>query len=185
MVNHLDMAGINIKPVLDERFVQDGKIITTGGLSAGIDGALHIVSVLISEGRAREVANNMEYNWNPKAGYARGKLADLLIAQACDFNPPLRNKKFIAYEGDETKWRSEFIIKREETTARFYKEFTDIVAGLSNTSWKNIKEDIQDEKISSEWKVKDVNNKEWTCMVTMGPSVAAGELHILFDIKRL
>lgn len=184
MVDHLDMAGIDIKPVLNERFVQDGKIVTTGGLSAGIDGALHIISKINSEARAREVANNMEYNWDPKANYARGKLADLLIAQASDFNPPLRNKKFIAYEGDETKWRSEFIVKRTESAAIFYRQFTEIVNGLSNTRWKNLKEETVNKKIISEWSITDVSKTLWKCNVQIGPAETEGEIHVLFDIKK-
>lgn len=185
MVNHLGMAGVNIKPVLDERFVQDGKIITTGGLSAGIDGALFIVSKIFNEARARVVANNMEYNWEPAANYARGKLADLLISQAIDFNPPLRSKKIIVYEGNEQQWRSEYIIKRDETASEFYQQFIELVKDLSNTRWKKQKEEVLNGKISSAWQITDVAKKEWSCIVIIGPAGDPGELHLVFDIKRI
>jgi hypothetical protein len=63
----------------DQRFVDNGKIITTAGLSAGMDGALHVISKLEGEARAREVALNEEYNWQPTGGYVRPAMADRLI----------------------------------------------------------------------------------------------------------
>jgi hypothetical protein len=56
-----------------------GKIITTAGLSAGIDGALHMVAVMDGEDAAQSVALGIEYNWQPKNGYVRGAMADRLI----------------------------------------------------------------------------------------------------------
>jgi len=61
------------------RFVDNGKIITAGGLSAGIDGALHVIALLEGEGAAREVALAEEYDWKPGALYARPLLADRLM----------------------------------------------------------------------------------------------------------
>ncbi|WP_422081012.1 DJ-1/PfpI family protein [Ulvibacterium sp.] len=56
------------------RFVDSGKIVTTAGVSAGIDGALHIVERLISRGAALETAKYMEYDkWHPNAGYVVGE----------------------------------------------------------------------------------------------------------------
>lgn len=46
--------------VRDRRVVDAGKIITTGGLSAGIDGALHVVARLRGNGHARYVAQMLE-----------------------------------------------------------------------------------------------------------------------------
>ena len=51
------------------RFVDNGKVITTAGISAGIDGALHLVSRLRGSETAREVAEYMEYDkWVPNQG---------------------------------------------------------------------------------------------------------------------
>lgn len=51
------------------RFVDNGQIITTAGVSAGIDGALHVVSRLFGEEKAHEVARYMEYDkWKPAEG---------------------------------------------------------------------------------------------------------------------
>ena len=48
--------------VLDNvRFVDDGKIVTSAGISAGIDMALHLVARLQGEGLANQTARQMEY----------------------------------------------------------------------------------------------------------------------------
>jgi putative intracellular protease/amidase len=69
------------KVVDDQRFVDNGKIITTAGLSAGIDGALHVVSLELGPGMAQKVALAEEYDWRPRTAFARAALADRLIPQ--------------------------------------------------------------------------------------------------------
>lgn len=49
----------------DERFVDDGDIITAAGVSAGIDMALHLIGRLASPGRAREVRKYIQYDPAP------------------------------------------------------------------------------------------------------------------------
>ena len=55
----------SVKVIGDQRYTDNGKIITTGGLSAGIDGALHVIEKLLGAVAAREVAVVEEYNWQP------------------------------------------------------------------------------------------------------------------------
>lgn len=56
------------------RFVDQGSLVTTAGVSAGIDGALHIVSRLRGMEAAREIARIMEYDkWDPKSGMIVGQ----------------------------------------------------------------------------------------------------------------
>ncbi|MGH7742898.1 MAG: DJ-1/PfpI family protein [Candidatus Eiseniibacteriota bacterium] len=69
----------NTKVVRDQRVVDNGKIFTAGGLSAGIDGALHVISKLMGEGTAQSVALGEEYNWEKSAAFTRAMLADLEI----------------------------------------------------------------------------------------------------------
>lgn len=52
------------------RFVDNGNIITTAGVSAGIDGSLHLVSKLLGLDAAKQAAEYMEYDkWDKDAGY--------------------------------------------------------------------------------------------------------------------
>jgi transcriptional regulator GlxA family with amidase domain len=52
------------------RFVDNGRVVTTAGISAGIDGSLHVVARLLGRRIADEVANYMEYAWTPEASAA-------------------------------------------------------------------------------------------------------------------
>jgi transcriptional regulator GlxA family with amidase domain len=62
-----DMSSLD--PTIDvrrgERFVDDGDVITSAGLSAGIDMALHVVGRLAGPERARQVREGIEYAPDP------------------------------------------------------------------------------------------------------------------------
>lgn len=45
------------------RFVDNGRIVTSAGISAGIDASLHLVSRLLGPAAASEAAATMEYRW--------------------------------------------------------------------------------------------------------------------------
>ncbi len=53
----------DLKVADNKRWVQSGKYITSGGISAGIDMSLHLVSQLTTKVSAEKVAHQMEYNW--------------------------------------------------------------------------------------------------------------------------
>jgi transcriptional regulator GlxA family with amidase domain len=59
---HLDPT---IEVRTDERFVDDGDVVTSAGISAGIDMALHLVSRLAAVDRAREVRRGIQYDPAP------------------------------------------------------------------------------------------------------------------------
>ena len=54
---------IEVRP--DDRFVDNGQVITAAGVSAGIDMALHLVARLHSPERAREVRRYIQYDPEP------------------------------------------------------------------------------------------------------------------------
>lgn len=59
----------NSKVMEQTRFVDNGNIITTAGVSAGIDGALHAVARIKGVTVAKATAHYMEYDkWNPDNG---------------------------------------------------------------------------------------------------------------------
>jgi len=47
-----------------QRWVRDGNIVTSGGISAGMDMSLHLVEALTSRDLALATARQMEYAWN-------------------------------------------------------------------------------------------------------------------------
>jgi transcriptional regulator GlxA family with amidase domain len=54
---------IELRP--DDRFVDDGDVISAAGVSAGIDMALHLVDRLAGRERAREVRRGIQYDPQP------------------------------------------------------------------------------------------------------------------------
>jgi len=48
------------------RFVDNGKVVTAAGVSAGIDASLHVVDRLLGREAASRTARYMEYKWEPE-----------------------------------------------------------------------------------------------------------------------
>lgn len=61
----LRLAAPRTKVVDNERVVDNGKVVTAGGVSSGIDGALHLVARVLGQDTARDTARYMEYRWEP------------------------------------------------------------------------------------------------------------------------
>jgi transcriptional regulator GlxA family with amidase domain len=66
----------NARVMPGRRFVDNGKVITTAGVSAGIDGALHYVARTLGRYVADRTAEYMEYAWSPQA-YTSSKYPQL------------------------------------------------------------------------------------------------------------
>jgi len=66
--------------VVRERYVDNFHVITTAGLSAGIDGALHVVDRQFGRATAEQIARGIEYRWDPASKWTRAALADSRFA---------------------------------------------------------------------------------------------------------
>jgi transcriptional regulator GlxA family with amidase domain len=64
-LNLLSELDPTIETDVHARFVDDGDLITSAGVSAGIDMALHLVSRLAGVERAREVRRGIQYDPQP------------------------------------------------------------------------------------------------------------------------
>ena len=68
-IQKLQRATPKAKILSDTRFVDNGQIVTTAGVSAGIDGALHVVARLKGQAIATQTARYMEYDkWKADQG---------------------------------------------------------------------------------------------------------------------
>jgi len=54
----------NIELIEDRRYVENGKIITAGGISAGIDMSLYVVAQLLGEEKLALTLEEMEWQWH-------------------------------------------------------------------------------------------------------------------------
>jgi transcriptional regulator GlxA family with amidase domain len=67
-IDELRAAAPRTRVVTGKRFVDNGKIVTSGGLSAGLDASLHVIEKLLGRPRAQEIARHLEYRWDPSPG---------------------------------------------------------------------------------------------------------------------
>jgi putative intracellular protease/amidase len=69
-----------VRVLTNRRYVDNGRVMTTAGVSAGIDGALHVVARMCGDEVAWQTARHMEYDWRPdeieKVHAQPGRLVD-------------------------------------------------------------------------------------------------------------
>lgn len=138
-----DIARISpsTKVVRDARWVDNGKMITSAGLSSGIDAALHVVDRLQGEDRARTVAMTLEYDWHPGQGFVRGTMADRYIPQVPIQWPEGSHFERITAYGDRTEWLERYRIEGK-AAPREYLELIKAAYG-SSPAWKVQEADAQ------------------------------------------
>jgi putative intracellular protease/amidase len=98
--------------VNDQRYVDNGKIITTAGLSSGIDGALYLVSKIKSKGFAQAAALNLEYQWNPESKFGRAAFADRYLPRIYEFDGEI-----LSADGDVDHWQARALLSKPNSTA--------------------------------------------------------------------
>ncbi|MGH7651189.1 MAG: DJ-1/PfpI family protein [Gemmatimonadaceae bacterium] len=108
----------NVKVVHDQRFVDNGKILTTQGLTSGIDGALHLISRVLGVGAAQSSALEMEYAWNPATQFVRSTLADRFLPDGLVFGKGRiqgATTKLISTEGTTDRWQAKLLVSEPRT----------------------------------------------------------------------
>ena len=194
-----DLAGPDTKVVYDRRFVDNGKIITTAGLSAGIDGALHLVSRMLGQGTAQSVALNMEYNWNPDAHYARAALADRFLPDGLAYaKPNIKGAKatLVSTAGDREHWETTILVHEPKTAADIMQLMRERIAankaaGGMSKSIPHIRDAAKfspNEANASEltWTFTDDEGGDWKGTCSVRPSAEkADEFLVTFKLLRV
>ncbi len=104
-----------VNVVRDQRYTDNGKILTSAGLSSGIDASLYLVSKVLGMGRAQEIALHLEYDWNPDSNFARAALADRYMP---DLRPPDGiDLELLETGGDRKSWSARYRLIGEVPTA--------------------------------------------------------------------
>lgn len=77
--------------VLEEtKFVDNGRIVTSGGVSSGTEGSLHVVSRMAGQATAERVARYMEYNnWDGRLGLIEKENAFIAAVRSSGFEAAL------------------------------------------------------------------------------------------------
>jgi len=162
-----------VKVVDDKRFVDNGRIITTAGLSSGIDGAMHVVSRMEGGVDAQLVARNLEYDWNEDTRYARAALADYAISGTfgARLRLPLTDGSVVKVEssvGDRASWK---VVWRVESKSAS----TQIVQSLAQRVTESLRteaEPVSGPSPQRSWRFTDRRKRNW--LVRLNAADAAG-----------
>ncbi len=175
-LERLRAAYPKVRVIDNRRYVDNGRIITTGGLSAGIDGALHVVARMLGDGVAQQVALEEEYNWTDHSRFARGALADRMIPDL-DLNTDLGavgRWEVVRTEGGTDRWD---MLIRGASTLSASELLTHIGKALeSKGRWKSVPTgaSLSKSSASSGWRFQGRDGKPWTGTLTVASLPGAG-----------
>jgi putative intracellular protease/amidase len=159
------------KVVDDQRYVDNGKIITTGGLTAGIDGALHVVALTLGKGTAQQLALGEEYDWRPEGGFVRGALADAQLIGWIDSTADgIGHWRLVSTQGGTDRWE----VVAEGTSDLGAAEVLDHIGTklVSLGKWTSIPASAAG---TTRWKFAGRDGKPWNGTMTVLAS--PGEAH--------
>jgi putative intracellular protease/amidase len=168
--------------VNDKRFVDNGKIITSAGLSAGMDASLLLVSKIRGMGRAQAIALNMEYNWQPEVEFARSVLADYKYLRDLNVFAGLETELLYS-RGTTSNWRQEWRVKiqssAKELLAHIDKKLQPFV------EWKKV-DGVNGEPNMSNWQMTGEDGEPWSGKVAVEPMPGtSGEYEVSLEIARV
>jgi putative intracellular protease/amidase len=159
------------KLVSDKRFVDNGKIVTAGGLSAGIDGALHVVEKTLSKGWAQMVAVWMEYDWQPNSKYARALLADHLLPPPIELGGIPGSWQALSYTGGTDHWENKARVETDLSAAQVREAIdADLIKYFK---WSRQSSKGETDGRNSAWSFQDREKRKWRGKVTVEPAVGA------------
>ncbi|HET6277225.1 MAG TPA: DJ-1/PfpI family protein [Candidatus Polarisedimenticolia bacterium] len=164
LIDELKEFAPKVRVVDDQRYVDNGKIVTSAGLSSGIDAALYLVSKIRGMGRAEAVALNMEYDWRPDSTYARGAFADRKMPDL-DFPAGVRLRTVKA-GGDRERWEAQFSVQGEMSAAEALAYLNRELARLDN--WKRTGDKAAAGNGRSTWRFTDDEGGVWICETYLG-----------------
>jgi hypothetical protein len=167
-IDNLSQAAPKTKIVYDQRYVDNGKMITTAGLSSGIDGALHLVERISGKGEAQAEALGLEYTWERDHKPARAAFADRYLPDFQGFDA-----KMISVEGDLDHWDMQVLVSKPSSVA----EIMDLVRKQIVSATRNTSSPVAlisrppgaASRSEIEWKFKDDLGRVWAGFAATEP----------------
>lgn len=157
LIDGLQAAAPKAKIVSNKRFVDNGKIITSAGLSSGMDGALHVIEKHFGRGWAQTVATNLEYNWDPETKYVRAMLADRYVQNTYAFMRRFE-REIISNKGDANSWETKWRVQAEAPATEVFGDINTSLATVDE--WKR-QDSGKTGAITSSWKFTGNDGKNW------------------------
>ena len=180
LIDDLRAAAPKTRVVSDRRYVDNGAIITAAGLSSGIDGALHVLSRMLGQGRAQAVALHMEYDWRPDSGYARAALADRLLREI-DLRD-LGQTTILRTEGTRDRWEVAIGLRTDLKTADLREK---VEGALEQGHGVKAGADQAPAGPTSAWRRTEDDGAAWKGRLTIKPDPAQdGQFTLTMNITR-
>jgi putative intracellular protease/amidase len=170
--------------VIDQRFVDNGKIITTAGLSSGIDGALHLIEKIVGRGRAQEVALNLEYNWQPDVPYARASFADRHLRKVLGREgfklPDGTGWTVLGQRGGKDNWEKNWQVQLNTTAPELLK----LIDVKLAEGWTKVSTTAERSSAQTTWKFADEEGKPWSAVAAVEPGGGGNNFNLRITIAR-
>lgn len=106
------------KVLNDVKYTNNGHVITSSGLSSGIDASFEVVAKYYGIGIAQDIANRMEYPWKRRNDYARSQLADNYIITMGNLVRRFSTKYYHS-EGNMNTWEYKYVLWDEVDSDEF------------------------------------------------------------------
>lgn len=183
-IDRLASAGKNIQTVYDKRYVDNGKVITTAGLSSGIDGAFHLVSKMLGLGAAQETALGLEYNWDPDAKFARAACADRYLPNFKGFEA-----ETLSVGGDTERWELKALVSKPASVAEIVELTREQLATSTPHTGSAVQVRTRPTKSGDgsemAWRFKDEEKRGWSGAGVVEPSMdEKGKFVVTLKLKR-
>jgi putative intracellular protease/amidase len=156
LIDDLKAAAPKTKIVMDQRFVDNGKIITSAGLTSGIDASIYLISKISGMDKARELALHLEYNWQPESNYARANLADKYLRNLRPDIPNTAQWQTVKNFGGMDQWEYQASLLTSFTAAELLKGINEKIAGKAQWSAEPSAQPNQ-----SNWKFNGEKGEVW------------------------
>jgi putative intracellular protease/amidase len=175
LLDYLRETSPATKVVWDKKYVDGGNVVTSAGLSSGIEGSLYVVSKVLGMGHAQSVALNMEYNWNPDSTYARAMFPDMNIPDELPAGLP-KGSDLLTSSGDRGHWTITVRVPGEKDAAGVLKN---VNASLAKSGkWSEAAGRVGEN--SSKWNFTDRFGAKWQSVVSVKPD---DDSSLLFTLK--
>lgn len=189
----LQQVSSNVKVLSPRRFVDAGKVITTAGLTSGIDGALHLISKMAGIGAAQSVALNMEYRWSPEANFSRAALADRYLPDGLKYGKARLNgveARVISTAGDTDHWEMKLLVAEPKSEG----EITEVLRNRIKSNTTHIRGSVLFSEASGKksassslvkWQFTDDQSRRWVGSGVTAPATEEpGKFQLTLTIAR-
>ncbi len=163
--------------VNDRRYVDNEKIITTGGLSAGLDGALHVVGRELGRLRAQDIARGLEYEWRADGSGGFGLLAGNYTPDLATILPPGVMWERTFDQGDNQSWETRGHLELTTSAQEF---LNGSVAKVMADAWTP----VPDSKPMRRSFVKTHDGKSWRLTLALAPEKQPSRYQLVLAIRQ-